>query len=286
MENGLEAKLGELFRANGIEPRILHTVEGIDLHEQLAAEQMDPDEIVVAGGGDGTVSAVAAELVGTGRALGVLPLGTLNHFAKDLGIPLDLEGAVRTVVRGRVAVVDVGEVNGRVFVNNSGLGIYPLIVSQREAEQKLRGSGKWPAFARATLDALRRHPFLKLRVRLDGEERLFKTASVFIGNNEYEVAGLNFGGRARLNSGKLAFYVAERTGRFGLLRLAVRALVGRLHRAEDFQAFTIEEAGIESGKSTLLVSTDGEVTRMTPPLHYRIRPGALRVLVPAEKGAG
>jgi len=283
--NWIEAKLGELFRANGVDSLILRVGEGVDLHGLLAGNHVGRDAIVVAGGGDGTVSEVAAELVDSGMTLGVLPLGTLNHFAKDLGIPLNLEGAVRTVVRGRVSEIDVGEVNGRVFVNNSGLGIYPLIVSQREAEQKLRGTGKWPAFALAALHAFHRHPFLKLRVCLDGEERLFKTASVFVGNNEYEVTGLNFGGRARLNTGKLGFYVASRTGRFGLLRLAMRALVGRLHRPEDFVAFCIDEARIESGKSTLLVSTDGEVTRMEPPLHYRIRPGALRVLVPAEKGA-
>ncbi|MEP6810939.1 MAG: diacylglycerol kinase family protein [Chthoniobacterales bacterium] len=283
--SGLEAELTELFRANGVDASILHAGEGVDLHRLLGENQVGPDAIVVAGGGDGTVRAVAAELVGTGRTLGVLPLGTLNHFAKDLGIPLDLEGAVRTVVAGRVSEIDVAEVNGRVFVNNSGLGLYPQIVAEREAEQKRHGSGKWPAFARAAFNAVRRHPFLHLRVCLDGEERQFKTASVFVGNNPYEITGLNLGTRECLNAGKLGFYLANRTGRFGLLRLAVSALLGRLHRAEDFVAFCIEEARIESRKHSLLVSTDGEVTRMTTPLQYRIRPGALRVLVPAEKGA-
>ncbi len=283
--DGLEAKLAELFRTNGANACILYTGADVDLHGLLAGNHVGPDAIVVAGGGDGTVNAVAAELVGTGRTLGVLPLGTLNHFAKDVGIPLDLDGAVRTVVHGRVSEVDVGEVNGRVFLNNSGLGIYPQIVEEREAEQERRGSGKWPAFARAALNAFRRYPFLKLRVSLEGEERLLKTAFVFVGNNEYEVTGLNFGGRTCLNAGKLGFYVANRTGRFGLLRLAFRALVGRLSQADDFEIFCISEAEIESRKRTLLVSTDGEVTRMEPPLHFRIRPQALRVLVPAEKEA-
>jgi len=285
-EDGFEAKLGALFRANGVEARILQVGAEIDLRELLAGNRVGDDAIVVAGGGDGTVNAVAAELVGTGRTFGVLPLGTLNHFAKDLGIPLDLEGAVRTVVRGRVSAVDVGEVNGRVFVNNSGLGIYPQVVAGREAEQERRGTGKWPAFVRAILGAFRRYPFLRLRVHLEGEERLLKTAFVFVGNNEYEVNGMNLGKRSCLNSGRLGFYVANRTGRFGLLRLAFRALVGRLNQARDFEAFCIAEARIESRKHTLLVSTDGEVTRMALPLHYRIRPGALRVLVPMENEAG
>jgi diacylglycerol kinase family enzyme len=281
----LEAKLGGLFRAHGFDARILQAGEGVDLHDLLAGNHAARDAIIVAGGGDGTISAVAAELAGTEMTLGVLPLGTLNHFAKDLGIPLDLEGAVRTVVQGRVAKVDVGEVNGRVFVNNSGLGIYPQIVRQREAEQERRGSGKWPAFARAALNAFRRHPFLRLGVHLEGEERLLKTSFVFVGNNEYEISGLNLGGRTCLNAGKLGFYVAHRTSRGGLLRLAFRALVGRLNQARDFEAFCIEEARIESSKRTLLVATDGEVTLMKPPLHYRIRPGALRVRVPAGREA-
>jgi diacylglycerol kinase family enzyme len=280
---GLEAKLGELFRENRVDPVILHAGEGVDLHGLLAGNHVGRDAIVVAGGGDGTVSAVAAELVGTDKTLGVLPLGTLNHFAKDLGIPLDLEDAVRIVAHGRVSVVDVGEVNGRVFVNNSGLGIYPQVVAQREAEQERHGTRKWPAFARAALSVFRRYPFLKLRVHLEGEERLLKTAFVFVGNNQYEVTGLKIGGRACLSAGKLGFYVANRTSRFGLLRLAFRAMVGRLNQARDFEAFCIDEARIESRKRALLVATDGEVTRMEPPLHYRIRPRALRVLVPTEK---
>ncbi len=283
---GLEAKLDNLFRTHGIDARILRAGEGVEFSELLTKNEVPEDALVVAGGGDGTVNAVAAELVGTARTLGVLPLGTLNHFAKDLGIPLDLEGAVATVAAGQVSKIDVGEVNGRIFVNNSGLGIYPQVVEEREADQKQRGSRKWPAFARATVNAFRRYPFLQLRVHLKGEERLLQTAFVFIGNNEYEITGMNLGARACLNGGRLGFYVANRTGRFGLLRLAFRALVGRLERAQEFEAFCIDEARIESGHRSLLVSTDGEITRMTPPLHYRIRPAALRVLVPRKTEDG
>ena len=108
--------------------------------------------VVVAGGGDGTVNAVASILLGRDMALGVLPLGTLNHFAKDLGIPLDIEAATRTIFQGRQVSVDVGEVNDRIFLNNSSLGIYPRIVRYREA-QRAQGQNKWIAFARAILAA-------------------------------------------------------------------------------------------------------------------------------------
>lgn len=280
MADGMVAKLEELFRSHGVTARIVRGGGGLDVHEVLASAKVAPDATVIAGGGDGTVRAVAAEAVGTERCLGVLPMGTLNHFAKDLGIPLKLEDAVRALADGIVSTVDVGEVNGRVFVNNSGLGLYPQIVFEREADQKRRGSGKWPAFARAALNAFRRFPFLHLSVDLEGNERLLKTAFVFVGNNEYEVTGLNFGGRSCLSSGKLGFYAANRTSRTGLLRLAFFAMVGRVHHAKDFEKFCVKEARIESPKRKLLVTTDGEVTEMKPPLHYRIRPAALRVIIP------
>lgn len=282
--NGFEAKLRELFRHEGTEVRIVRLSTGANLHAMLQAEHLGPDETVVAGGGDGTLNAVAAELVGTANTLGVLPLGTLNHFAKDLGIPLELEGAVHTVLHGQASRVDVGEVNGRIFVNNSGLGLYPKIVHHREEEQEQHGSRKWPAFVRAALYAFRRYPFLKLRVTLEGRKREFKTPFVFVGNNEYQVTGLGFGGRTCLNNGKLGLYLGNRTSRLGLVRLALRAMVGRLQEAKDFEVFCLDHARIESDKNTLLVSVDGEVTRMTLPLLYRIRSSALRVLVPTKEG--
>ena len=122
---------------------------------QLAAEARAVGELVVAGGGDGTLSAVAAALVGTDTALGVLPMGTLNHFAKDLGIPLKLEKAVQTLFTGKIARVDVGEVNGRIFLNNSSIGFYPRIVQARKREQR-RGRSKWVAFAQAAATVFRK----------------------------------------------------------------------------------------------------------------------------------
>ena len=146
--------------------------------------------VIVAGGGDGTVSTVAAALVDTDICLGVLPLGTLNHFAKDLGLPLDLEAAVRCIATGVTSRVDVGEVNGRVFVNNSSLGLYPDIVRDREQQQKRFGRGKWHALLRASIAALRRYPFLQVSLAVEGRERAYRTPFVFIGNNAYRMEGL------------------------------------------------------------------------------------------------
>jgi len=239
----------------------------------------------VAAGGDGTISTVAAALSGTDKVLGVLPIGTLNHFAKDLNIPLDLENAVQTIVEGESAAVDVGEVNGRIFINNSSLGLYPQIVSRREAQQQRLSRGKWPAFFWATIQALRRFPFLDLRIEFEGRQIFRRTAFLFVGNNEYQIAGFSLGSRGCVDAGKLGLYLTHRTGRFGLFRLALHALFGRVDQAKDFDVFCVTEARIETRKRRLLVAFDGEIEWMQTPLAYRIRPGALRVCVP-RKGAG
>ena len=236
--------------------------------------------MIVAGGGDGTVSTVAAALVDTGIVFGVLPLGTLNHFARDLGIPPELADAVAILAGGEAARVDVGEVNGRIFVNNSGLGLYPDIVRERERQQKRLGRGKWPAFAWATLSALRRFPFLVVAMAVDGKEVLRKTPFVFIGNNEYRMEGFAIGERSRMEDGLLSLYVAQRPGRWRLVQLAVRALTGHLRQARDFDAFLAAEIVVQSKRKRLHVATDGEVSVMTPPLHYRVRPASLIVMRP------
>jgi YegS/Rv2252/BmrU family lipid kinase len=280
-----QTRILELFRAEGEAPRVLHPEDGRDLAAVARDAAQSSERIVVAAGGDGTVSAVAGALAGSDKILGVLPVGTLNHFAKDLGIPLDLETAVRTIKGGEVAAIDVGEVNGRIFINNSSLGIYPQIVSRREAQQRRFARGKWTAFFWATIQALRRFPFLDLGIAFEGQQIVRRTAFLFIGNNEYKIAGFELGSRSCVNAGKLGLYLSQGTGRLGLFRLALHALFGRVDQAKDFDMFCVTEARVETGKRRLLVACDGEVQRMQTPLRYRIRPAALRVLVPRTEGA-
>lgn len=238
--------------------------------------------LVVAGGGDGTINAVASQLIGTDKALGVLPFGTLNHFAKDLGIPLDPDDAARLLAEGRTTRVDVGEVNGRYFLNNSSLGLYPTLVRERERLQERGGYGKWSAFLRAAFAVLRRYPFVSVRLEADGQRLIRRTPFVFVGNNRYELEAFNVGGRARLDRGELCLHTTRDTGRLGLARLALRALFGRLGRDKDFDSLCAREVWVETRRARLRVATDGEVTVMRSPLRYRVLPGALCVVVPRE----
>ena len=238
-------------------------------------------KVVVAAGGDGTVNTVASEVVASDKTLGVVPLGTLNHFARDLRIPLDLEAAAHTIVAGHTTQVDVAEVNNRVFLNNSSLGLYPMIVRERVKRERL-GFQKWPAFVWATIQALRRYPFLDVRLRVEGELVDRTTPFVFIGNNEYAMESFNIGLRDRLDRGVLSVYITNRIGRLRLLGLALRAFVGRLRDDKDFLALRSNEVKILTPRKRLRVAFDGEIEVMQTPLQYRIRQRALRVIVPED----
>ena len=273
----LAARVATLFERAGARADV-RLVHGGELAGALrAAIERRPDAIV-AGGGDGTVGSVAAALVDGPIALGVLPLGTLNHFAKDLRLPLALEPAIERIARGEVRRVDVGEVNGRVFVNNSSLGLYPDIVRERERQQRRLGRGKWAAFVWASIGALKRFPFLGVRLSIDGRAATRRTPFVFIGNNVYSMQGFTIGERERLDAGCLSLYVAQRAGRLKLLMLALHALFGRLEQARDFDATCAAGIDVESKRKRLRVATDGEITTMTPPLRYRTRPASLLVV--------
>lgn len=274
--DSLRARFAEV----GLEADVTLAASGEEMIETAQQAVARGVPIVAAGGGDGTVNAVASALVGTATTFAVLPLGTLNHFAKDLGIPLPLNEAIANIARGRPRQVDVGEVNGRIFLNNSSLGLYPDIVRDRERQQRRLGRGKWLAFCWATLAALRRYPFLSIRLRVGTEEHARRTPFVFIGNNEYLMQGLAIGERATLDRGHLSLYVAQRPTRRGLLRFACHALLGRLGTSPDFDVLLAGDFEIDTRRKLIRVATDGEVTLMAPPLRYRSRPGALTVIVP------
>jgi YegS/Rv2252/BmrU family lipid kinase len=279
------SELNRFFEAAGIriEIKLAKSAKNF-LEEVSAAIQREPSTIIV-GGGDGTLNAAAGLLIGSGIALGVLPLGTFNHFAKDLHIPLDLESAVTTIAEGYCAQVDVGAVNDRFFLNNASLGIYPQLVETRNLQQQWLGRGKWPAFVWAALAVLRRYPFVEVLLNIDGKSLARRTPFVFVGNNRYEMQGFRIGARAHLDGGELSLYVANRTGRLGLVRLALRALFGRLDQATDFDTVRAKHIEVQTRRQRVHVATDGEICVVETPLRFRVMPGALKVIVPKPQPA-
>jgi diacylglycerol kinase family enzyme len=277
-------RLEEIFATAGREARITVASGGDQLHAAALRAVEAGCDTLVAGGGDGTINAVASILVGGEIPLGVLPLGTLNHFAKDLGIPIELEAAAQIVLDGPVCRVDVGEVNGRVFLNNSSLGVYPTIVRLRERYQA-SGFGKWIAALWASLTVLRRHPFMGVRIVLEQQAMVRRTPFVLVGNNEYRMVGLEAGSRDSLVQGRLAVYLVNADRRIGLLRLALQILFKGVEQVKELDLLAVENAAIETRRRHLQVALDGEVVPLQSPLEYRIRPLALRVHVPAATSA-
>jgi diacylglycerol kinase family enzyme len=277
------ALIARISQELGQTPEVVVTERGDDLPRLASRAAQAGNDAVVAGGGDGTVNAVAGAVIGTSAALGVLPIGTLNHFAKDAGIPLDLEAAIRNAFTGEVTRVDVGEVNGRVFVNNAGIGIYPHFVRQRE-EQQRHGYEKWVAFIIAIKSIVRRYARLRVRLHLGEADALARVAPfLFVGNNRYEINGLRIGTRPSLHSGRLWVCMPPRSGRLDLIGMATRAWLGRL-TDNQLHAVEVEQIEVDPQTRWANVSTDGEVGMLEAPLHFRTRPGALGVVVPV-KGA-
>jgi diacylglycerol kinase family enzyme len=272
-------RIVELFAVEGRTATVLTAGPGRTVADQARAAVEAGCRVAVAAGGDGTVNAVATAVLAGDTLLGVLPMGTLNHFAKDLGLPLELAEAVHVAAQGTVRRVDVGQVNGRVFLNNSSIGVYPRVVELRRRWEST-GLGKWVAALWASLVVLRRRPFMGVRIRTADDTLVRLTPFVFVGNNEYRMVGLQAASRESLTGGRLALCVMHASLRRSLLVLAWKVLWRGVDQVRELEVFLVTEATVEIRRPRLQVSLDGEVAVLASPLEYRILPLALSVMGP------
>lgn len=272
-----QGELAGLFREAGLDADIVPITGG----NAITAERIGRGaDLVIAAGGDGTVSSIAAAVAGTGATLGIVPAGTLNHFARDLGIPLDIRSACRVIAAGKTIAVDAAEVNGRIFVNNSSIGLYPAFAADRERWMK-RGVPKRIAMIPAAVRALARFPNLGVRVDRDEDVDLsIRTPLLFIGNNEYQFSGWKAGTRSGLREGVLQIATVDNPSRWSLAALAMRAALGTQLHAPELHVSMAKKVRVRTFRKHVKVALDGEVVRMRSPLIYSIRPGALKVIVP------
>ena len=271
-------ELEHALDAAGIHCAIRCIPEGVNVSEWLDSLVRD-FELLVAAGGDGTVSTVAARAVQSDKTLGVIPVGTLNHFARDAGIPTELREAVQVLAAGHTRRLDVGTVNGRTFLNNVSLGAYPDMVSQRERHHR-----RWPRPLATALAAFRTWRDLRLvtfHLCVDGDERIRRSPFLLVGNGEYEVTGMRLGRRPTLTDGRLAVYIASEGRRLEMLTLPVRALLGKLAVDRKFEMFQASHTSVELSRQRVRVGIDGEIHILHTPLRFSTRPRALRTIVPA-----
>ncbi|KAF0224775.1 MAG: sphingosine kinase and enzyme related to diacylglycerol [Rhodospirillaceae bacterium] len=279
LEPTVEA-IAAIFRRHGHDLAV--TVCGKrDLPAALAQwVRRDDIDAIIIGGGDGTFLTAILAGLGNDKPVGLLPLGTLNLLARDLGLPIDPLAASQALASSRVAEIDLAEVNGLPFAIWASLGMHPRVVRRRDKLQA-EGLSKWRAFALAALRALRRYPLMQVDITIDGHTTSMTTPIVVISNNAWAETPLPLPpSRASLDRGELMVHVAKTTSRGGLLWLALNALVGRWRVNRLLEIFSAEQVVVTGRKSRMMLSLDGEVTVLRAPLVFRSHPKSLRVLVP------
>ena len=249
----------------------------------LAAQNLLRDGIdgLIAGGGDGTASTVAEYCVANKIPLGVLLLGTRNHFGRDLGLPTSMEESIACIATGHTFRIDVGAVNGRTFLNNSSIGAYPHAVEEREELRSRFGLRKHVAGCIATLRTFAQHPLVNAEIEIGGRKMHCAGPFVFVGNNVYTVRLFSVNLRSSLSEGRICVYTTRANGVTGLFRMLWLSLFNRLEQSRDFEMLCGTEAVIHLEKKSVKVSKDGEILRLNTPLRYVVLPKALQVFAPS-----
>lgn len=280
------AAIAEAFRArdHAVE---LRRARGAAMADAIARALDDAPDVLAVGGGDGSLFHALNSLAGRDIALGVLPLGTMNLTARDLGLPADPVRAARLLARGTIERVDTVEIGGTRFLNAAVLGLYPWMVLDRERARRRLGLAKWPAMIRAFWRALWRPHDLEVTLTPAGAARptTSRTPLLIVANNRFSLHHGPIPTRAHLDDGELAVYVAQSRGTGGLLRLAAHIATGRWQLATDIAFIVTASLRVTTKRHRLRLALDGEIIHVTPPLDFRLCPRALRMLAPPRGGS-
>lgn len=276
--------LTNAFQAYGLSPHIVELDPAKDLSETVRRVVAEGYDTIVAAGGDGTICGVAQALKGTGCNMGILPRGTFNYFARSLGVPEDLDGAVEVIAKGHIRALRVAMLNDQVFLNNANFGLYPQILRSREEIYDFWGRSRAAAYWSA-LKVLFQWPRpLELDILADGERTTVRTPLVFVFNNAFQLHQMGMDGAECIREGQLALMIAPDCGRWGMMRSALAVLFGRATRGRDFQLLCSDSFELHGRRKKLLVARDGERARMKGPFHLHLSDDALQVVVPQHFG--
>ncbi|HEY4198983.1 MAG TPA: diacylglycerol kinase family protein [Devosiaceae bacterium] len=275
--------LRALFEANGLKAAV-DARSDVPLGDRIAEAMASDAPIIVAAGGDGTITALAAALVGSDKSLAILPLGTVNALAKDLHVPLDLPAAVAALVTGESHRIDVGEVNGRVFLHKVVIGLIPGMAAGREHIRGRRDASAKIGFLRYFFRRLARAKRMAVVIEAGAaERRVERVQAVAVASNAYDEGLGQFFSRQSLDRGTLTLYVLRHFTTRDFIRLTTGMLLGRWRHDEALSVESIQSVTINMRNDLIKVMFDGEVETLRTPLAFRIRPKALPVIVPATK---
>ncbi|MGQ7794095.1 diacylglycerol/lipid kinase family protein [Faunimonas sp. B44] len=245
-------------------------------------------DAIIVGGGDGTVSAAASAAARSGMTLGILPLGTMNLFARSLGIPLELEPAAEALAHGRAVAVDIGEVNGRLFIHHVTLGLHPRMIRVRERLKYGSRIGKILANVQALWLVIRRPPYFRAEIDVDGVRQVRRTAALVVSNNPFGEGHLPYADDLR--QGRFGLYVSTSRRWTDLLQLTAAVTLGAIKESPLLERMTGRAIDVVLARPDVRASVDGEIVRLASPLRIRMHQRGLSVLEPrpgeAESGAG
>ena len=276
------ARLEQLLEEAGLDAQIHCLTPDLSILDSARKAARDSGcAMLVAAGGDGTIGAVASVCHEAGLPMGVIPQGTFNYFARGLDIPEDMEGAVQVLATGVLRDLPLGEVNGKIFLNNASLGIYPMILRTREGVYQRWGRSRVAAYWSVILALAGYRRPLMMRARIDGQEQLLRTPLAFVANSAYQLDQFNLDGAEEIRKGRFVLLTSKGARRGDLVRAAARLATGTAQRGEDFNIVAAQEIVLETRRRRVLVARDGEKEVMTSPITFRLRDTPLRVAVPA-----
>ncbi len=261
----------------------LREVEGSEIAATVRRAIDEGYRTIAAAGGDGTICAVASALVGTSCRMGVIPLGTFNYFARGNDVPEDIGEAFRILCDGTPRPLNVGEVNGVIFLNNASLGAYSRILESRERIYAKWGRSRLAAYWSVLVALSRFRSRLIVTMTVDGEVHKLKTPMIFVANNPYQLELFNLEGADLLRQGNLVAMVAPDVGRLGLIAFAVRLALGGTRAGRDFRLLAGREIVVESRRRRAVVARDGEREHMKAPFRFRLRQAAIQLIGPPDR---
>lgn len=245
--------------------------------EQLA---LRAEGLVCVAGGDGTVNAVASACRKLHKPLGILPAGTFNYIARNLHLPTDMAEAAKVIAAGNAAPIPVGEINGKLFLNNAGFGLYSQMVERREMDKRRYGRLRLVAFVSGVRCLLQRHPVYDLHITTDGKEHSLRTTTLFFGVNALQLENYNIELAKYVQAGKLAVLSMRLDSRFDIAKMAWAALHDKVEAAECVDATAATSVRVTTRRRELKVAIDGEIVVLKAPLSVRVVPDGLTVMLP------
>ncbi|MBS9475551.1 diacylglycerol kinase [Ancylobacter sp. VKM B-3255] len=285
LDRGGEAVRDLVERELGKEGRTLevHLLSGKNLLRSIRESGRGQHDTVIVGGGDGSVNLAVSSLDGSDKVLGILPLGTLNLLAHDIGMPMELEAALAALDEAQPSTVDLATLNGKMFHTISGMGFFSQMARAREAARKLK-LWRFFAVAFAAFHAIRRSGRMELDVTIDGTAHSFSAFAALVSVNRFTGPGWR---RGRLDEGLLEIHIAEDRGALALLKAGADMVTDNWRGNPGIVSLAGRSITVvRHNRSRSWVSTDGELDRETMPLNYNILPGALRLLMPPRPATG